>query len=100
MNHLRHYQVNLLAEARQFRNTIETMTAQLVEDPYFPHTFPYIVLSEQAHGAIPLPENDEEDGDDAAPILVQIVPPDDAGFIIEGVEEEPEEDPMGEPMKE
>ncbi|KAI8555002.1 hypothetical protein RHMOL_Rhmol05G0140100 [Rhododendron molle] len=85
------------------------MTAQLVEDPYFPYTFPYIHDFYQKHGAIPLPEN-EEDGDEAAPVLVQIAPPDDAEFIIEEVGEEPEgnpeeelmeeEDPEEEPMEE
>ncbi|KAI8568346.1 hypothetical protein RHMOL_Rhmol02G0190900 [Rhododendron molle] len=40
------------------------------------------------HGAIPLPENEEEDGDEAIPVIVQITFPDDEEFIIEEVEEE------------
>ncbi|KAI8560003.1 hypothetical protein RHMOL_Rhmol04G0220900 [Rhododendron molle] len=99
MNQPNLYQVNLLAEARQFRNTIETMTTQLVEDPNFPCTFPYIHDFYQKHGAIPLPENEEEDGDEAVPVLVQIAPPDDAEFIIEEDGEEPEGNPEEEPME-
>ncbi|KAI8535800.1 hypothetical protein RHMOL_Rhmol10G0202200 [Rhododendron molle] len=86
------YQVNLLADARRFRNTIEAMTTQLVEDPNFPYAFPYIHDFYQKHGAIPLPENEEEDGDEAIPVKVQIAFPDDERFIIVEVREEPEDE--------
>ncbi|KAI8568180.1 hypothetical protein RHMOL_Rhmol02G0177500 [Rhododendron molle] len=76
------------------------MTTQLVEDPNFPHTFPYIHDFYQKHGAIPLPENEEEGGDEAIPVIVQIAFPDDEGFIIEEVGEEPEENSEKEPMEE
>ncbi|KAI8535551.1 hypothetical protein RHMOL_Rhmol10G0182900 [Rhododendron molle] len=68
------------------------MTTQLVEDPNFPYTFPYIHNFYQKHGAIPLPENEEEDGDEAIPVIVQIAFPNDEGFIIEEVGEEPEDE--------
>ncbi|KAI8538247.1 hypothetical protein RHMOL_Rhmol09G0088000 [Rhododendron molle] len=68
------------------------MTTQLVEDPNFPYTFPYIHDFYQKHGAIPLPENEEEDGDEATPVIVQIAFPDDEGFIIKEVGEEPEDE--------
>ncbi|KAI8572124.1 hypothetical protein RHMOL_Rhmol01G0174100 [Rhododendron molle] len=64
------------------------MTTQLVEDPNFPYVFPYIHDFYQKHGAIPLPENEEEDGDEAIPVIVQIAFLEDEGFIIEEVEEE------------
>ncbi|KAI8550604.1 hypothetical protein RHMOL_Rhmol06G0120300 [Rhododendron molle] len=64
------------------------MTTQLVEDPNFPYIFPYIHDFYQKHGTIPLPENEEEDGDEAIPVIVQIAFLDDEGFMIEEVEEE------------
>ncbi|KAI8555166.1 hypothetical protein RHMOL_Rhmol05G0153700 [Rhododendron molle] len=76
------------------------MTAQLVEDPYFPYTFPYLHDFYQKHGAIPHPKNKEEDGDEAVSVLVQIAPPDDAEFIIKEVGEEPEGNLEKEPMEE
>ncbi|KAI8535811.1 hypothetical protein RHMOL_Rhmol10G0203200 [Rhododendron molle] len=68
------------------------MTTQLVEDPNFPYAFPYIHDFYQKHGAIPLPENEEEDGDEAIPVKVQIAFSDDEGFIIVEVGEEPEDE--------
>ncbi|KAI8530359.1 hypothetical protein RHMOL_Rhmol11G0051700 [Rhododendron molle] len=56
--------------------------------------------SDDSNGAIPLPENEEEDGDEAVPVLVQIAPPDDAEFVIEEIGEEPEGNPEEEPMEE
>jgi hypothetical protein len=68
------------------------MTNLLVEDPYFPYTFPFVYDYYQEHGAVPLPEDEEEDDEEAAPILVQIAPPNNVKFVVEGVEENPEEE--------
>ncbi|KAI8572251.1 hypothetical protein RHMOL_Rhmol01G0183400 [Rhododendron molle] len=65
------------------------MTNQLVEDPYFPHAFPYIYNFYQEHSAILLPDHEEENDANAMPILVQIPPFHDNEIAIE----EPEEDP-------
>jgi hypothetical protein len=67
------------------------MTNLLVEDPYFPYVFPYVHDYYQEHGAIPLPDDDEENDEEAAPVLVQIAP-NDVEFVVEGVEEDPEEE--------
>ncbi|KAI8572128.1 hypothetical protein RHMOL_Rhmol01G0174500 [Rhododendron molle] len=76
------------------------MTNQLVEDPYFPHAFPYIYDFNQEHGAIPLPDHEEEGDANAIPILVQIEPFHDNEIeeLEEDLEEEhPEEDPEKDP---
>ncbi|KAI8550637.1 hypothetical protein RHMOL_Rhmol06G0122500 [Rhododendron molle] len=68
------------------------MTNLLVADPYFPYAFPYVYDYHLEHGAFPLPETEEDGDEEAAPILVQLAPPDDVEFVVEGIEEE-EEDP-------
>ncbi|KAI8542842.1 hypothetical protein RHMOL_Rhmol08G0171100 [Rhododendron molle] len=66
------------------------MTKQLVANPYFPYAFPYIHGYYQEHGAFPLPKAEEDGGEEAAPVLVQIAPLNDVEFVVEGVEEDPE----------
>ncbi|KAI8559971.1 hypothetical protein RHMOL_Rhmol04G0218300 [Rhododendron molle] len=68
------------------------MTNLLVADPYFPYAFPYVYDYHLEHGAFPLPEAEEDGDEEAAPILVQLAPPNEVEFLVEGVEEE-EEDP-------
>ncbi|KAI8568141.1 hypothetical protein RHMOL_Rhmol02G0174500 [Rhododendron molle] len=97
------FEVHILAEARQLMRTIRNMTYQLVEDPYFPLMFPYVHEYYQVHGAVPVPENVEEDDDEIAPpILVQIPQHEDFEEVVWGPGEnpqgpyeleEPEEDP-------
>ncbi|KAI8568410.1 hypothetical protein RHMOL_Rhmol02G0197100 [Rhododendron molle] len=95
------FEAHILAEARQLMRTLRNMTYQLVEDLYFPLMFPYVNEYYQVHGAVPIPENVEEDDDDeiAPPVLVQIPQPEDYEVVVWGPREhpqgpyEPEEDP-------